>query len=61
MPSPSSAALMRSSPPSPRPPKITQKHSLPVSIFPQHFTDYRKMLELSELDIVLVGVPNVFA
>src|SRR5258706_5292326 len=25
---------------------------------PQHFTDYHKMLELSELDIVLVGAPN---
>src|SRR5436190_7980157 len=25
---------------------------------PHHFTDYRKMFEMTELDIVLVGVPN---
>src|SRR5437867_1993843 len=25
---------------------------------PRHFTDYRQMLELRELDIVLIGVPN---
>src|SRR5690349_7420388 len=25
---------------------------------PHHFTDYHKMLEMPELDIVLLGVPN---
>src|SRR5882672_5383306 len=25
---------------------------------PHHFTDYKKMLEMPELDVVLVGVPN---
>src|SRR5207245_4307098 len=25
---------------------------------PHHFTDYRKMLKLPELDVVLLGVPN---
>ena len=25
---------------------------------PQHFTDYRKMLELKEVDLVVIGIPN---
>jgi predicted dehydrogenase len=25
---------------------------------PRHFTDYRKLLELDEVDLVVVGVPN---
>jgi len=32
---------------------FAQKHQIP-----NHFTDYRKMLEMSELDMVILGLPN---
>ena len=29
-----------------------------ASRIPHHFTDYRKMLEMPELDMVVIGAPN---
>jgi len=34
-------------------PRFARQHGLP-----HHFTDYRKLLDMSEIDLVVVGVPN---
>ncbi|MHB8902644.1 MAG: Gfo/Idh/MocA family protein [Thermoguttaceae bacterium] len=50
---PEAELLAVASPTPPHPAEFARKYGIP-----HHFTDYRRMLELDELDMVVLGLPN---